>query len=253
MQFACSAARNRGEWANSERSAIVFFTQGEPTMPVHSTTRCHEFGHPEISFEVAELVPPQLAQSFVSGLESMVAAGSVFRPGEKLQHGWSVVRFQSDGQGGLFLTEPDFSTRPIDFRAGVTETLVQNMRQVYTLDSYAVPRELLDFPTLETTAIICKNFATTKKIGMSRVATKGNDSGWFFGCYKKWGCNHQNASHLESVPLIEAVALRPEIANWLALPSGVSVILQPGKKPIVVRDDQELRLIAGSFVDQMTF
>jgi hypothetical protein len=51
--------------------------------------------------------------------------------------------------------------------------------------------------------------------------------------------------------LLEAVALRPQIVNWLALPAGINIILQPGEKPIVLRDDEELRLIPGSFVDQM--
>jgi len=114
-------------------------------MEVHSTSRCHEFAHPEISFDVAEVVPPERVDSLVAALESMVAAGSVFRPGESLQYGWSLLKFQSDGQGGLFLTEPDFSTRPIEFRGGVTQTLLTNMRQIYTLDSYGIGRGLLDF------------------------------------------------------------------------------------------------------------
>jgi len=219
-------------------------------MEVHSTSRCHEFAHPEISFDVAEVVPPERVDSLVAALESMVAAGSVFRPGESLQYGWSLLKFQSDGQGGLFLTEPDFSTRPIEFRGGVTQTLLTNMRQIYTLDSYGIGRELLDFPTLESSAIICKNFVTTKKILLARAEKKGNVSGWFFGCYEM-ECDHQSASRLQKALLLDAVTRRSELVNWLALPSAVHVLLQPGEKPIVFRDGKEASLIPGSFVDQL--
>jgi hypothetical protein len=219
-------------------------------MPVHSTSRCHEFGHPEVSFEVADAVPPQPVDTLVSALESMVAAGSVFRPDEKLQYGWSVLLFQSDGRGGLVLMEPDLSARPIQFRRGVTATLLQNMRQIYTLDSYAIGRELLDFPTVQNTAIVCHNFATAKKIHLARTEKKGNDSGWFFGCYEM-ECDHQSASRLKSVPLVDAVTLRPEIGHWLALPSEIHVVVQPGQKPTVYRDGERASLIPGSFVDQL--
>jgi hypothetical protein len=180
----------------------------------------------------------------------MVAAGSAFRPGESLQCGWSLLKFQSDGQGGLFLMEPHLSTRPIEYRGGVTETLLQNIRQVYTLDSYAIGRELLDFPTIYNSAIICHNFATAERIHLSRTEKKGNDSGWFFGCYKM-ECDHQSASHLRSVSLLDAVALRPEISNWVALPCEVNVLLQPGEKPILFSGDERASLIPGSFVDQL--
>jgi hypothetical protein len=219
-------------------------------MEVHSTSRCHEFAHPEIFLDVAEVVPRERVDSLVSTLESMVAAGSVFRPGETLQYGWSLLKFQSDGQGGLFLMEPDMSTRPIQYRGGVTETLVTNMRQVYTLDSYAIARQLLDFPMISNSAIICHNFATAERIHLSRVEKKGTDSGWFFGCYKM-ECDHQSAARLRSVPLVDAVAQRLEISNWLALPSDVNVLLQPGQKPTVYRDGERASLIPGSFVDQL--
>ena len=159
----------------------------------------------------------------------MVASGSVFRPGETMQYGLVLLKFQSDEQGRLVVTEPDFSTRPIQYRRGLTSSLIQMLRQLYTLDSYGIDRGRIDFPTLDQRAIICRNFQAAKKFHLSR--NKGcppEDSGWFFGCFGMQ-CNHNNPSYLQSLSLLDAVSLRSESANWLALPGEVHVILARAK------------------------
>lgn len=126
------------------------------------------------------------------------------------------------------------------------------LRQLYTLDSYGIDRGRIDFPTLDQRAIICRNFQAAKKIHLAR--NKGcppNDSGWFFGCFEL-PCDHNNASYLQSLSLLDAVSLRPQTANWLALPGEVHVILAPGEKPVVELDGSDLKLTPGSFVDQFS-
>lgn len=220
-------------------------------MSIYTTTRCRAFAHPEVSFEVSDDVPVEQIDSLVSMLEAMVASGSVFSPDQTMQYGWSILQFQSDKKGGLVLMEPDLSTRPIQFHKGLTETLVHNMRQVYTGDSYGIDREQLDFPHIGQSVIACRNFAIAEKIHLGRLEKNGpNDSGWFFGCYKM-PCDHNSAAHIINMSLLDAVAQRPETLNWLALPSGQNVLLHPSEKPIVFTENDDLNLIPGSFVDAL--
>jgi hypothetical protein len=226
-------------------------SQDELTMNVHATACCREFAHPEISFEASASLPRDPIDSFVSALESMVASGSVFRPEQTLQYGWTFLKFQADDHGGLVLMEPDLSKRPLQYRRGLTETFVQNLWQVYTADSYRIDRALLDFPHIHQSAMICRNFATAERIHLARLDRRGpDDSGWFFGCYKM-ECDHNSESNLRSVTLVDAVCFRPEISNWVSLPCGVTVLLQPGEKPILLTPDGALNLIPGSFVDAL--
>lgn len=216
------------------------------------TSECGEHGHPEfvIEFDAAG-IPETSGQELVRTLEEMVADGSVFRPGETFAIGWMITKIVSAADGRLTLEEPDLDTSPLEYRAGVTETLRQKMIQVFSCDSYGIGREQLMIPTINQLAIACDRVPESDALLLARNdSSDPDDSGWFALCRDE-SHDHQDTENIGVVPLHELARVRPEIVAWMMFPTGSTLLLEPDEAPLVMLGDSPLELVEGSFVDQM--
>lgn len=216
------------------------------------TTECGEHGHPEfvIEFDTSG-IPEESGRELIQTIEEMVADGSVFRPGETFAIGWMLTRIAKSESGNLTLTEPDLDTAPLEYRAGVTETLRHKMIQVFSCDSYGIDRERLMIPTINQLAIACQRVPETEALLLARNdSADPDDSGWFALC-RDDDHDHQDTDNIGVVPLYELARVRPEIVAWMMFPTGATLLLEPEEPPLVMLDDEPLELITGSFVEQM--
>lgn len=216
------------------------------------TTNCGEHDHPEF---VIELDPTGLGENhgpeLVRTIEEMVADGSVFRPGETFAIGWMVTKIDKAEDGLLTLSEPDLATSPLEYKNGVTETLRHKMLQVFCADSYGIDREELTIPTINQLAVVCDAVPEADAILLVRNdATDPDDSGWIALCHDE-DHDHQGRDAVGVVPLHELARVRPEVVHWMMFPAGTTLLLEAGVEPVVLRGEDRVELIPGSFMDQL--
>ncbi|HEY1174058.1 MAG TPA: hypothetical protein VGH19_22015 [Verrucomicrobiae bacterium] len=214
------------------------------------TTRCGEFGHKEFLIECDDvLVQAGTTRWFIDWLESSVQAGKVFAPGQHVQLGWSILKVMPEVDNYLSFSEPDFSSSPIQFVPGVSQSLQHLFIQKSIAESIGVKEELT-IPSLQTSAIICSRFSIEKPLFFSRSEPVEKDSGWFFGCLDQTH-NHSVVEELRKVSLYEA-ALRHgfRMVPYLGLPAGTDVILV-GKEIEIYRDRKPMALQPGSYLAEL--
>lgn len=218
-------------------------------MPTYRTTRCHEHGHPEISFEVARELPvPSIPGVLVDYFETAVAQGTSFRAGQTVLFGGSPLRLRAlDGTLGLETRDPD----------GWTTDLGPALMRVWLQQEVARSVELtVAFPHVLSTAVICKQ-ATKPLDGyfLSRTApTAAQDSGWFVGCIDPEH-DHQTAEALTLVTLLTLSHQHPALDDLLGLPPGTDAVVtmvpaEGGARPFVqiYSDGEEREPTAGSLL-----
>jgi hypothetical protein len=217
-----------------------------------STQRCHQFNHPEFVVEVDESrVPEEQIKRFMKDLEGMVAEGSVFEPRQTFKIGWMITEVQRFEGSRLTLLEPDMESLPIQLVPGITETLHQQIMQVFFIDSLAIPRQDMEIPDVRQSAMVCSRYRETNGLFLARSEPyKKTDSGWFLGCLDD-DHDHEEVENLEVVSLYEAFLNRNEIHLWAAFPRGSLIALEEGLEPRISRDDTPLDIVPGSFLDQM--
>jgi len=222
-------------------------------MQTFSTSRCHEFDHPEFKL----MCDPQgIAEahilSLVSGLEAMVAEGSVFQPDDRFHYGWVQTKVRELEDGMLTLDEPDMKSMPINYVPGITETLRHMMLQLFTADSFGIDRADLDFPSLRQSGIACRQYSQGEWLMMARAEpTDELDSGWFIGCGDK-SCDHNDSKNLQRLSLYEVFLNRPQIRDWVSLPFGALLQQKPNVLPVLFLEGQPQKIEPGSFLDQAT-
>lgn len=217
-----------------------------------ATHRCADHGHAEFVLQVdPSAVPEQHIEQIIQTLEGMVAHGSVFAPGQTLQVGWMVTQVQRHDKMRLTLFEPDMRSLPVKYVPGVTETLRQMMLQLFVIDSFGVPRNDMDIPSIRQSVVVCDKYQDASGILLMRgKAQDQSDSGWFIGCLDK-DHDHQNTQNLAKIPLYDAFLNRNAIQGWMAFPSGTFIALQGEQPPQVVRDGKELIILPDSFLDRL--
>jgi len=186
-----------------------------------TTSRCHEVGHPEFVFKVDTSLVLQIdVDWFTATLESMVAGGSKFVPGQTIQIGWGLLKVGVPAEGRLRIFEPGYTSKPpIEFVDTVTQTLSHLRVQKDVLESYFEIEEIA-FPSLSESCIVCTNVEETGGVVMDRTVPEPPDSGWFIGCTLP-SHDHDNSKNLARVSVYEAVQRFPAALGFLALPSGV--------------------------------
>lgn len=216
------------------------------------TTTCSDHGHPEFAIEFdSEGIPEEHGRELVETIEEMVAEGSVFRPGETFAIGWMITKIESAEDGTLTLCEPDLNTNPLEYRAGVSETLRIKMIQVFTADSYGIDRDDLMIPTIGQLAVACNRVPEADAILLARNDDADpDDSGWFVLCHDD-DHDHEAGDSIGVVPLHELARVRPDVINFMMFPTGCTLLLEAGVEPVVLRDDERLELEKGSFFDQL--
>jgi hypothetical protein len=211
-----------------------------------TTTRCKSHSHPEFVLDADSEVPDSHLRELAQTIEEMVAAGSVFRPKQTFQVGWIVTQIASFDATQLTLVEPDMKSMPIRWVPGVTETLRQKMVQVFALDSFSL-RDEMTMATALQSMVVCTEY-TAPEFFMVRSEPDGNDSGWFVGCLGQ-DHDHNDAENLRCLSLYEASLHQRGIQNFLLFPVGTTVVNDTKNGLTVLKDDQPLELVPGSFLD----
>ena len=214
-----------------------------------STSRCGASGHPEFVLECDEAIAFMLP-FLLEWLEGSVAAGTVFRPGQTMQMGWSALRVEPGENGTLTLSEPDLSGIPDQRLQGVSLTLLALYRQKGAVDSFdpALPPA---FPSMSQGAICCDAYPEAEALLLSRIPGDAQDSGWFFGCTRE-GHDHQSTEQLRKGSLYELACRRPAVIEFLAMPAGSYILLdaQENLVSVFAQDGRPLKPTPGSYLDR---
>jgi hypothetical protein len=217
-------------------------------MKLLRTTRCSRNGHPEfrIVFDPAIVVIEDDAHWLLGWLEDSIAQGARYQTGQTCQVGWAVTEVRLHISGDLTLWEPDMRSMPFVWSEGVSHTLAHLRVQKDVVES-VLDTDELSFPSMRQSAIICSQLGQEGDLVMERAEPNGADSGWFCGCGHD-GHNHNDVAELRRVSLFEsAVRHSPQIIPYLALPSGVLVVVDGGL-PVIFRDGEPLEFRKGSYL-----
>ncbi len=214
------------------------------------TKNCRKYGHPEFSLpSQVETFLVSYLESLIAWLESEVAAGKRFLPDQTVEMGWSVLKVCERENGTLALFEPDFKSMPIHFADSISKTLLHLFLQKSVAQSLGL-EDKPNLPSLRQSAIVCTEFGTSKKIFLSRVASEGNDSGWFFGC-DGTDHDHQRKENLRKVSLYEAAAvLDGRVIPYLGLPEGIEINIGTSAPSFSI-GGKELKIKLDSYLDQL--
>lgn len=212
-----------------------------------TTTSCSNYSRPEFSvaFEQDKVLESDV-EWLVHWLESEVANGKRFLPGETIQIGWMITKVESHKEGLLKICEPDMESFPIKFIDSVVSTLNHLRFQKMVVESIGAADELL-FSPFHHSAIACNRFKDHVGFFMGRVEPKDDDSGWFVGCDDP-NHDHQDVNNLERKSLYELVVRNHwGITQYLALPAGISVHVRDGM-PSFYRGESQLPLLPSSYL-----
>lgn len=213
------------------------------------TTKCAGLGHPEFTLWCDEELL-FLAPWLVSWLEHRVAEKAVFRPGETVQIGWSILLVETLDDGTLTLLEPEMSGLPGRARRSVSSTLLHLCRQKSVAEGFDLTAQM-DFPDLRHAALSCARYAKGVDLMLSRLPRRAEDSGWFFGCLEK-DHDHKNPAELKGATLYELACLNPSTIDFLALPVGTIVSLNAAGDFVSAQDARDHPLVpaTGSYLHE---
>ena len=121
------------------------------------TTQCGRYGHPEFLLQAEGPAAEASLVELLRGLESMVAGGSKFRPGQSFLVGWMPTQVVQHDRDLLTLHEPDMQSMPVRLVAGITQTLQSMMVQKFTLESVGLADQM-DLPSAQHYLTVCDRF-----------------------------------------------------------------------------------------------
>jgi hypothetical protein len=211
-----------------------------------TTTKCHDYGHPELVLTLDSTSLEVDARWFAGGLEQMVQSGSRFQPGQSLQIGWSLVWFVALPNETLGFEEPDMKSMPLVRQPGLTNSLRHLRLHKDTLES-VLSSDALSFPSLQQSCLICTRLARSSSFFMDRRQPQCAESGWFIGCQADEH-DHNDPTALKAVSLYEAAAIIcPPALPYLGFPAGATIAVDEVLSFFM--DGEPLKVRKGSFVD----
>lgn len=217
-------------------------------MAILRTSTCHAHKHPEfhINYDPA-LVPVQDDVRWFAGwLEQSVAQGKQFAPGQTCQIGWMVTEVRQGNDGLLSFWEPDMQAMPVAWVESVSNTLAHLRQQKDVVES-VLSADSLTCPSMLQSALICTRLGRQDGFVMERTDSSGTDSGWYFGCADE-NHEHNEVTELRCVSVYEAaVRYAPQIVPYLALPTGLIILVSEGV-PSIFQDGELLKFKPGSFL-----
>lgn len=187
---------------------------------------------------------------FCGTIEKMLAKGSVFKPGQTFGIGWAVLVFTDLGKGLLGLQELDGSGHEGRFSKGVTRALTALRLQKSIAESFGI-EDQIEFATQRQTAICCNKLDEGKAIVLSRDDGDEESSGWFISCTQK-NHDHDDDANLKVETLYELTCEFPRLLPYLALPTGVMLMIDGDKIKAEDGEGRRLAIKPGSLLAKMT-
>jgi hypothetical protein len=211
------------------------------------TSACAKFGQPEFSFSVEQGSVPDVDIAWLkSTLEGWVASGERFKPGETIQLGSVLLKTTLAKDGTLRLLEPDMASMPIEYVDSMARTLKLTRRQKDTVESVADASAIV-FAPLHEPLMISTGALDAKTLGLFRDTKEVPGTGWvIFDVDSKLPDDKVEYSPMS---VYEAVLRRPEIAGFLALPSGYQVALMGARNFVISKDGIDVAPAKGSYLD----
>lgn len=216
-------------------------------MAIARTSNCHRHGHPEfrLTFDTNAVPADADVAWLIEWLESAVASGTRFVPGEMCQIGWGTTLVRAHESGDLSLWEPDMRSVPFEWVEFVSTTLAHLRLQKDVVESVLSANDLA-FPSMRASAIVCTRLGPNQDIVLERVEPSGADSGWFCGC-REGDHDHNNPNELKCVSLYEAAVRAPQVVPYLALPAGV-LVGTSNRVPAIFHGSAPLAFARGSYL-----
>ncbi|VWD39003.1 hypothetical protein BLA50215_05237 [Burkholderia lata] len=217
--------------------------------PVHRTIHCKRFDHPEFQIQVSDRTIPAVDIGWLLRfLEQSVAGGERFRAGETLQIGWMVTMLESGADDVLRIMEPDMRAIPIEFIDSVDSTL-KHLRNQKDMAASVAPAQEPDFPSLRQSAVVHVNFKSAGSVLLTRYPARETDSGWTLTDLDD-EAGSRDPSRYVKISLYQLGVNRPDLIQFLALPSGLQVFVA-GSTIRVMDPGGEIQPAPGSYLEAL--
>lgn len=166
---------------------------------------------------------------------------AAWRDGYSLWMGWGPLDLAAEGDGYV-VTSPDYTRNPeTDTTRDLSSAMWVLMGQaLLTQEARVEPVEV----QYGDDVIVTREWQDSRMLALSRVDPDGDDSGWFIQPFPPRTEGGWDASELERIRLWEAVQLREAVGRVLALPPGITGIIDGESVRTVVRDSDQTVLAA---------
>lgn len=225
-------------------------------MPEFRTTKCSQHGHRELTVKLTSPVP-NLHTMLTDYVESAVAKGTKFLPGQTLQLGWSTLKFIERPDGTLGVQERELTPEE-QWTESAQRALVDLWTQREIASSLGLADEL-EFPKQTDDMLIYRCVTDETEGFVLNRMPKEEDlppgfSGWSLSCTQR----HEHGE-VDVVPLLAIAANQPGLVQLLALPHGCTALVTweakpdapAGRKrivPRIFRDGEELKPADGTYL-----
>lgn len=206
------------------------------------TTACAQHRHPEFTLQLAHTLVPGVERMLLSYLESAVARGTRFEPGQTIQIGWGTLRVLARRDGTLGFEER------ADHESW-TETVDRTLHQTWYQKEVAASVGLADrlaFPRQDQAVMVAECTLGANSWLLTRLPSDDTRfSGWSIACTD----DHDHGDR--AFPsLLALTADMPFLAQFLALPTGAAVaVMGPGRiRALAFLDGEDLTPAPGSYL-----
>ena len=223
-------------------------TDARPSPHVVTTTcRCSEHSHREFELRWdSRRTAASDVENLATTLETSVAKGERFAPGDVVHVGWVPLRVVETPSGMLSLVEPDFCGAPLRYVGGVDAALGHLRAQDDFADRVGLGG-LIVRPTLQDTVRVCGHLNSLGLVldrverADSNASVSPRASGWIVAC----GDPAEDDHRLQTVTIYELVCRFPHLVDFLALPAGITVACTDVGDAIVWQDGREVGVRTG--------
>ncbi|MGW9112073.1 hypothetical protein [Microbacterium sp. NPDC055683] len=181
-----------------------------------------------------------LAQGVISTFEERSAD---WRDGYSIGFGWGPL-FLREEDGGYRVVAPDFAVDP---RGGTTDDLTLSIWLMVALNALPTAAGVDAADIAYDDDVICvKGWQERGMLSLTRIATTTpHDSGWFVEPFPPESAEPWRADQLVRLPAWQVLRARRAVARCLALPVGVTAIVEGDVVRTLVRDSDREVLAGG--------
>jgi len=216
---------------------------------IYTTTKCKQFGQPEIQVSVSDKAIPSGDITFMlSNIEELVAKGERFKANQTMQFGWMITKFTEGTNGALRILEPDLKKIPVNFIDSFDNTLKILRNQKDAVES--VNKDILPtFPSLVQSVIVHKNYKKSNQVLLERTTPKENDSGWWLSDLND-STGNKNQNNFIKISLYQLAIDRPDLIKFFAFPPEFQIIVNSNQIS-VLKSGHEVPLLPDSYLSEL--